>query len=122
MNANEVIATLASKASGQAIHPEAVCVVCAQVMGNDTAIAVAGQAGNFEPNVMVPVIAYNLIQFRPQPNFGYEKGAEIAKQAYEEGRNVKDVTQEKTTLSKEEIDRYLNPRNMTEQEHNLPSP
>lgn len=41
---------------------ESVCMVCAQVMGNHTTITIAGQAGNFEINVMMPVIAYNLLQ------------------------------------------------------------
>jgi fumarate hydratase class II len=41
---------------------EAVLQIAAQVMGNDTTIAVAGQAGNFELNVMLPVITYNLMQ------------------------------------------------------------
>lgn len=41
---------------------ESVCMVCAQVMGNHTTITVAGQAGNFEINVMMPVVAYNLLQ------------------------------------------------------------
>lgn len=44
------------------VIPEAVCMVCAQVMGNDTTIAIAGQSGNFQLNVMLPVIAYNLLQ------------------------------------------------------------
>jgi fumarate hydratase class II len=44
------------------VIPEAVIQVCAQIMGNDTTIAVSGQAGNFELNVMLPVIAYNLLQ------------------------------------------------------------
>src|SRR5438552_7728274 len=41
---------------------EATCMVCAQVIGNDTAITIAGQAGNFQLNVMLPVIAHNLLQ------------------------------------------------------------
>ncbi len=41
---------------------ESVCMVCAQVMGNHTTITVAGQSGNFEINVMMPVVAYNLLQ------------------------------------------------------------
>ncbi|WP_376795610.1 class II fumarate hydratase [Thermogemmatispora sp.] len=41
---------------------ESLCMVCAQVMGNHTTITVAGQAGNFEINVMMPVTAYNLLQ------------------------------------------------------------
>ncbi|MBY0546487.1 MAG: class II fumarate hydratase [Candidatus Obscuribacterales bacterium] len=41
---------------------ESVCMVCAQVIGNDATITIAGQAGNFELNVMMPVAAFNLIQ------------------------------------------------------------
>ena len=41
---------------------ESVCMVCAQVMGNHTTITIAGQSGNFEINVMMPLIAYNLLQ------------------------------------------------------------
>ncbi len=41
---------------------ESVCMVCAQVMGNHTTITVAGQSGNFEINVMMPITAYNLLQ------------------------------------------------------------
>lgn len=44
------------------VIPEAVCMVCAQVIGNDTTITVAGQSGNFQLNVMLPVIAYNMGQ------------------------------------------------------------
>ena len=44
------------------VIPEATAMVCAQVIGNDTTITVAGQSGNFQLNVMLPVIAYNLIQ------------------------------------------------------------
>ncbi len=41
---------------------ESVCMVCAQVIGNDTTIAIAGQSGNFELNVMMPVAAHNLLE------------------------------------------------------------
>jgi fumarate hydratase class II len=44
------------------VVPEAVLMVAAQVTGNDTAIAVAGAAGNFELNVMLPVIARNILE------------------------------------------------------------
>ncbi|MFF7158237.1 aspartate ammonia-lyase [Streptomyces sp. NPDC008139] len=44
------------------VIPEAVLMVAAQVTGNDTAIAVAGAAGNFELNVMLPVIARNVLE------------------------------------------------------------
>jgi len=44
------------------VIPESVLMVCAQVIGNDATIAVGGMQGNFELNVMMPVIAYNLLQ------------------------------------------------------------
>ena len=44
------------------VIPEAVAMVAAQVVGNDATIAVAGQSGNFQLNVMLPVAAYNLLQ------------------------------------------------------------
>lgn len=44
------------------VIPEAVTMVCAQVIGNDTTVTIAGQSGNFQLNVMLPVIAYNLLQ------------------------------------------------------------
>jgi fumarate hydratase class II len=44
------------------VVPEAVLMAAAQVIGNDASIAVAGQSGNFELNVMLPLIAFNLLQ------------------------------------------------------------
>ncbi|HYO17351.1 MAG TPA: class II fumarate hydratase, partial [Dermatophilaceae bacterium] len=44
------------------VVPEAVLMVCAQVIGNDAAITAAGAAGNFELNVMLPVIGRNLLE------------------------------------------------------------
>lgn len=44
------------------VIPEAAAMVSAQVIGNDSTITVAGQSGNFQLNVMLPVIAYNLLQ------------------------------------------------------------
>jgi fumarate hydratase class II len=43
------------------VIPEAVAMASAQVMGNDTAITIGGQSGNFELNVMLPMIATNLL-------------------------------------------------------------
>ncbi|MGQ8918980.1 class II fumarate hydratase [Pseudomonas lundensis] len=43
------------------VIPEATAMVAAQVIGNDSVITVAGQSGNFELNVMLPVIAQNLL-------------------------------------------------------------
>ncbi len=44
------------------VIPEAVAMVAAQVIGNDATLTVAGQAGNFQLNVMLPVVAYNVLQ------------------------------------------------------------
>lgn len=134
------------------VIPEAVAMVCAQVMGNDATIAIGGQSGNFQLNVMLPVVAYNLLQSiellanasrcladkaiagftvntdninralarNPilvtalNPVIGYEKGAEVAKKAYQEGRPVKDVAREMTDLTDEELDRLLDPAGLTE--------
>jgi len=134
------------------VIPEAMTMVCAQVMGNHVTVTIGGQAGNFQLNVMLPVIAYNLLQSiellanasrvladqaiagftvneariadlvgrNPilvtalNPVIGYEKGAKIAKRAYAEGRLLKDVALEETTLTGEEIDRILDPRGLTE--------
>jgi len=41
---------------------EAVCMVAAQVIGNDLTVTIAGQSGNFELNVMMPIAAFNLLQ------------------------------------------------------------
>lgn len=130
---------------------EAVTMVCAQVVGNDATIMMAGQSGNFELNVMLPVVAYNLLQSTEilanasrsladstiagftvntgninaaldrnpilvtalNPVIGYEKGAAIAKQAYKEGRPIKDVAREMTDLSDEELNRLLDPAALT---------
>ncbi len=48
------------------------------------------------------------------PVIGYELGAKIAKRAYAEGRSLKDVALEMTELSAEELDRLLDPRQLTE--------
>jgi len=134
------------------VIPEAVTMVCAQVIGNDAAIAIGGQAGSFQLNVMLPVISYNLLQSiellsnactslaekaiagftvntdninraldrNPilvtalNPVIGYELGAAVAKKAYAEGRSVKDVAQEMTELTAEELDRLLDPAALTE--------
>ncbi|RUO32313.1 aspartate ammonia-lyase [Aliidiomarina sedimenti] len=44
------------------VIPEAVAMTCAQVFGNQTTVSIAAQSGNFQLNVMLPVIAYNLLQ------------------------------------------------------------
>jgi len=44
------------------VIPEATAMVCAQVIGNDATITIAGQSGNFQLNVMLPVVAHNILQ------------------------------------------------------------
>ncbi|MCV6625487.1 MAG: lyase family protein, partial [Cellvibrionaceae bacterium] len=133
------------------VIPEATAMVAAQVIGNDAAITVAGQSGNFELNVMLPLVAHNLLQslellgnasrlladkaiasFKVNeaklqealsrnpilvtalnPIIGYLKAAEIAKQAYREGRPVVDVAEQNTELSREELLRLLDPAKLT---------
>src|SRR5262245_32508619 len=129
------------------VIPEAVTMIAAQVTGLDAAIAVAGQSGNFQLNVMLPLIANNLLSaihllanavralgrqciagLEPNaarldealarnpilatalnPVIGYERAAAIAKRAYAEGRPVLDVALEMSGLSKEELQRLLDP-------------
>jgi fumarate hydratase, class II len=131
---------------------ESVSMIAAQVIGNDAAITIGGQAGNFQLNVMLPLIAYNLLQSLEllsigcrnladhallgfsvnrerlsdalarnpilvtalNPIIGYEKGAAIAKRAYREGRPIIEVAAEMTDLSREELNRLLDPKTLTE--------
>ena len=133
------------------VIPEATAMVAAQVIGNDAAITVAGQSGNFELNVMLPIIAQNLLSsiellanssrlladkaiasFKVNeaklkealsrnpilvtalnPIIGYQKAAEIAKQAYREGRPVIDVALENTDLQRSQLEVLLNPEKLT---------
>ncbi|MBU2897476.1 class II fumarate hydratase [Vibrio hepatarius] len=44
------------------VIPEAAAMAAAQIIGNDTAITIAGQSGNFQLNVMLPVIAHNILE------------------------------------------------------------
>ncbi len=130
---------------------ESMMMVCAQVMGNDLVVSIGNERGNFQLNVMMPVIARNLLESirilgnasvmladkaikdfdvrtdhiaslidkNPilvttlNPVIGYEKAAKIAKQAYAEGRALKDVAKEQTDLSMEELEKLLDPAKMT---------
>lgn len=132
------------------VIPEAVTQAAAQVIGNDTAITVAGQSGNFQLNTMLPMIANNLLEslqllsgassaladhaiagfvvnearlnaaLHRNPILvtalnnviGYAKGAEIAKRAYAENRDIKAVAFEMTDLSEAELDALLDPHNL----------
>jgi len=44
------------------VIPEAACMVCAQVIGNDAAVTIGGQSGAFELNVMLPLLARNVLE------------------------------------------------------------
>jgi fumarate hydratase class II len=133
------------------VIPEALIQVCAQVIGNDTTVALAGQRSFFELNTMMPVAAYNLLQsiellaaaarnfaercvdglrareMGPElvekglgiatglaPIIGYDAAAEIAKEAAASGRTIREVAQERTGLSDEDLRRALDPASMTE--------
>jgi fumarate hydratase class II len=126
---------------------ESVLMVCAQVIGHDATIAWCGAAGNFELNVMMPVMAYDLLESEEllaaaslnfaerlvegleadreriatlvessfatatalAPAIGYDKAAEIVKEAYRTGRTVRDVAREKSGLSEDRLAEALNP-------------
>jgi fumarate hydratase, class II len=133
------------------VIPEATAMVAAQVIGNDVTITVAGQSGNFQLNVMLPVIAHNLLESvrllanaaralaanaiagfsvnrarlaealerNPilvtalNPVIGYEKGAAIAKKAYEEGRPIREVAEKLTDVPREDLAKLLDPAELT---------
>ena len=126
-------------------------MIAAQVMGNDTTIAIAGASGNFELNVYKPVIIYNLLQSvrliedgcrsfgencvagieaneqvikshlenslmlvtALNPHIGYDKAAQIAKHAHEQGTTLKAAAIFLNILSAEEFDRLVIPKKMT---------
>lgn len=130
---------------------ESLTMVCAQVIGNDVTVTIGGQSGNFELNVMLPVVAHNLLEsitilanstrnFADRsvsrltarkkvidqmvgknpilvtalnPLIGYDLAAKIAKRAFAENRAVMDVAREMTDLSEKELEKALDPMNMT---------
>ncbi len=129
---------------------ESVTQVAAQVIGSDTTVSVAGQSGNFELNVMMPVMAYNVLEsqrmltnvttaFREKcleeieadedrceemveqslalvtnlaPEVGYDRAAEIAKEAHKTGKTIREVALEKDLMSPERLDALLDPSQM----------
>jgi fumarate hydratase class II len=129
---------------------ESLIQVCAQVIGNDTAITLGGLSGNFELNAMMPLIAHNLLQsihllangvdnFSRRcvggleadrerceemiekslalataltPKIGYDVAARIAKKAYNQRKTIRQVVDQEGILSKDELDRWLDPRLM----------
>ncbi|EPC04610.1 fumarate hydratase [Litchfieldella anticariensis FP35 = DSM 16096] len=134
------------------VIPESAAQAAAQVIGLDSAVTVAGQSGNFQLNVMLPLIANNLLtsitlmtntsrlladcaiaSFTVREDnireplarnpilvtalnsvIGYNAAAAIAKQAYQAGRPIIEVAEEQTDLSREELERLLDPARLTE--------
>ncbi|WP_428025772.1 class II fumarate hydratase [Arcobacter sp.] len=130
---------------------EAMTMVAAQVMGNNTTVSISASQGNFELNVFKPVIAYNILQsirllsdtmlaFNDNcaigieaniknienhlnnslmlvtalnPYIGYEKAALIAKTAHKNGTSLKQEAINLGILTKEEFEKYVNPKKMT---------
>ncbi len=130
---------------------EAMTQICAQVIGNDTTVTLAGASGNFELNVYKPVIIYNLMQsvrlltdgcrsfgdncvagITPNESviekhlqnslmlvtalnthIGYDKAAQIAKQALEQGTTLKEAAVSLGFLSADQFDRIVIPDRMT---------
>jgi fumarate hydratase class II len=133
------------------VMAEALCQVAAQVIGNDAAITISGLSGNFELNVMMPVMAHNLLSSLElltnavdvfttkcvaglianevrcrelvekslamvtalNPYIGYDKAAEIAKEAYHTGKSLREVILEKKIMLAEKLDEVLDPYTMT---------
>ena len=132
------------------VVPESLIQVCAQVIGSDAAITLGGLSGNFELNVMMPLIGHNLLQsihflakavdnFSKRcieglesdrerceemiekslalataltPKIGYDEAARISRKAYDQGKTIRQVVEEEGILSKEELDRRLDPQTM----------
>jgi fumarate hydratase, class II len=127
---------------------ESVLMVCAQVIGHDATIAWSAAAGNFELNVMMPVMAYDLLEsiellaaasrnFAERlvdgleadreragayveqslamgtalaPEIGYEKAAELVKEANRSGRTLREVAREKSGIGEERLNELLDPK------------
>jgi fumarate hydratase, class II len=134
------------------VIPEAVTMVAAQVMGNQTTITISGTGSLLELNVMMPVMAYALLQSISlltsaasvlaekcidgitaneerclellegnlslatalAPRLGYDLAAQIAKDAFKEGKTARELARLRTELAEEELLEILHARRMTE--------
>lgn len=130
---------------------EAVMMVCVQVIGNDVSLTVGNSQGNFQLNIMLPLIAHNILQSLTilgnaadvlaskaiagmqvnedhisglvgrnpilvtalNSRIGYDRAAQIARRAYQEGRPIEEVAAAETDLSLEELRELLDPARMT---------
>ena len=124
---------------------------CYQVIAGDLAVTLGVENGQFELNVMEPVMAFNmfnslnyitravntfvdklLIGLEPNveqcqkwldnsvgivtallPHIGYEKSAELAKEAYTTGKPIREIILDRGILTKKELSHILSPRQMT---------
>ena len=133
------------------VIPEAVTLAAAQVIGYDAAITLGGLGSIFELNLMMPLIAHDLLssiellanaswalatqcvegieadteRIEQQveqslalatalaPHIGYDRAAEVAKEAYRSGRTVRQVAEEWEVLPRDALSEVLDPRRMT---------
>jgi fumarate hydratase, class II len=133
------------------VIPEAVMLATAQVIGHDAAITLGGLGSTFELNLMMPLIAHDLmssiellanaswalatqcvegieadeerIEHQVEwslalatalaPHIGYDRAAEVAKEAHRSGRTVRQVAEEWEVLPQDELEEVLDPRRMT---------
>jgi fumarate hydratase class II len=130
---------------------ESVLQVAAHVIGCDATIAICGQSGNFELNVMMPIMALRLLEaiessanvvriFTDKciagieanqqrcndmveqslalatalaPAIGYDRAAEIAKEAFRAGKTIREVARARNIMPEDELGAILRPRRMT---------
>ena len=133
------------------VMAESLMQVCAQVIGNDATVALCGLSGNFELNVMMPVLAHNILEsiellsrgvraFEEKcladlqtdeqrcadllekslalvtalvPEIGYDRAAELAKQAHKTGKTLRELALE-DGIAADLLDKLLDPATMTE--------
>jgi len=133
------------------VQAEALTMIAARVIGNDASITLAGSSGNFELNVMMPLMATSGLEsitllasgmntFREYcvegieadrercleltgqslalvtslvPVLGYDRAAELAKEAYQKGLTIQELLLETKELAEETINTLLDPATMT---------
>ena len=132
------------------VIPEVVNQTCFRVIGNDTCVAFASEAGQLQLNVMEPVMSHAIMESivflenaldtlvekciqgirankescvskvhnsigivtALNPEIGYKNSTRIAKEALETGRRISDLVIEQKLLTKEQLDKILDPQNM----------
>lgn len=107
---------------------EALTMVATQVIGNDTAIVLAGAQGNFELNVYKPVIIFNFLHSARllaelverslmlvtalSPHIGYDRAAAIAHKAAKDGTTLREAALALGHVTADEYDRWVRPEAM----------